>query len=143
MGPSNYTWPLCLVGFLHRSHKSLLSQSTRKILWSILKKFCDQPQPPNFLRLALLPFLTILKLSHNGMQACTLVGCEQPPLLPANIGVEQECVLAPVIFNVFLTAATLPPLPWRMAMSQSTSLSGSLFNFRRLQTKTKKLLVNS
>ena len=106
----------------------------REILWSILRKFGVPPK-----------FLNILIQLHTGMQACVLVGGEQSPSFPVNIGVKQGCVLAPVIFNVFLAAVTLlfhQSGTEGGGVSVQFRLDGSLFNLRRLQTKTKNTLVN-
>ena len=106
----------------------------REILWIILKKFGTPPK-----------FLNILKQFHTGMQACVLVGGQQSPSFPVKVGVKQGCVLAPVIFNLFLSAASLL---FHMTIKEDSGvqlqyrLDGSLFNIRRLQAKTKTTVTN-
>lgn len=47
----------------------------------------------------------LLSILHSGVQACALVA-GQSPSLPVIVGAEQGLVLAPVIFILFLMAAT-------------------------------------
>ncbi len=68
----------------------------RQVLWVILEKFGVPTR-----------FLDILHQFHVGMQACVIVGISQSPSFPVQVGVKQGCVLAPVIFNLFLAAVTL------------------------------------
>jgi len=68
----------------------------RTLLWGILSKFGCTPQ-----------FLAVLRKFHDGMPArVVLGGLESDPFM-VNVGVKQGCVLAPVIFNLFLVAITL------------------------------------
>lgn len=106
----------------------------RDILWRILQKFGVPPK-----------FLGILKQFHSGMQASVLVGGQKSPPFPVKVGVKQGCVLAPVIFNLFLTAATLlfhKTIQEDGGVKIQFRLDGSLFNIRRLQAKTKTLTSN-
>ncbi|CAJ1059687.1 Secreted RxLR effector protein 78-like 7%2C partial [Xyrichtys novacula] len=79
------------------------------------------------------------------MQARVLVGGQRSPSLLVKIGVKQECVLAPVIFNLYLTAATLlfhKTIKEEGGVQIQFCLDRSLFNIRRLQAKTKTLVTN-
>ena len=101
----------------------------RTLLWGILSKFGCTPQ-----------FLAVLREFHDGMSArVVLNGLESDPFM-VNVGVKQGCVLAPVIFNLFLVAITLlfrnRVLPADSA-GINYRLDGSLFNIRRLQAATK------
>ncbi len=101
----------------------------RQVLWVILEKFGVPPR-----------FLDILQQFHVGMQARVIVGTSQSPSFPVQVGVKQGCVLAPVIFNLFLAAVTLLS---RNSLSPDEGvclqfrLDGNLFNLRRLQAITK------
>jgi len=74
------------------------------------------------------------------MSARVVQGGELLKSFGANIGVKQGCVLAPVIFNLFLVAVTLV---FRHNTSATDGvrikyrLDGSLFNIRCLQVVTK------
>ena len=61
------------------------------------------------------------------------------------VGVKQGCVLAPVIFNLFLVAVTLffrSNIQTSDGVPFNFRLDGNLFNLRRLQAKTKTSLDN-
>ena len=74
------------------------------------------------------------------MIARVLVGGQESEPFFATVGVEQGCILAPVIFNLFLVAIAL--VFWH-GISEDDGiainyiLDGNLFNIRRLQSSTK------
>ena len=68
------------------------------------------------------------------------MGAHESDPFSVNVGVKQGCVLAPVIFNLFLVAVTLAFRSGIMTedgVGLSYRLDGSLFNIRRLQAKSK------
>ena len=68
----------------------------RDLLWKVLSKFgC----PPHFLQ--------ILREFHDGMSARVAVGGHESDPFDVLVVVKQGCVLAAVIFNLFLVAVTL------------------------------------
>ncbi|XP_076053703.1 uncharacterized protein LOC143032700 [Oratosquilla oratoria] len=67
----------------------------RELLWSALHKFGTPYK-----------FLNFLKSFHEGMNACVLAGMQKSEHFTVEMGVKQGCVLAPVVFNLFLTAVT-------------------------------------
>jgi len=66
------------------------------LLWRVLGKFGCPPH-----------FLSILREFHTDMSASVVQGGEMSKNFGANTGVKQGCILAPVIFNLFLVAVTL------------------------------------
>ena len=101
----------------------------RDLLWIILSK-CGCPPK----------FTAILREFHQGMSARAVAGGLVSEPFAVNVGVKQGCVLAPVIFNIYLAAVTLLSrhrLHQADGVSIRYRLDGSLFNLRRLQARTK------
>ncbi len=74
------------------------------------------------------------------MQIRVIVGTSQSLSFPVQVGMKQGCVLAPLIFNLFLAAVTLPirnSLSPDEGVCLQFRLDGNLFNLRRLQAITK------
>ena len=76
------------------------------------------------------------------MTAKVVVDCHESDPFMVSVGVKQGCVgvLVPVIFNLFLVAVTLAVRSGILiedGVGLSCHLDGSLFNFRRLQAKSK------
>ena len=101
----------------------------RELLWTVLEKFGTPPK-----------FLTILKKLHENMSATVLASGERSPPFNIEVGVKQGCVIAPVIFNIFISAITIlsqRAIPMEDKVAIQFRLDGSLFNLRRLQAHTK------
>ena len=101
----------------------------RTLLWGILSKFGCPPQ-----------FLAVLLEFHDGMTAKVVVGGYESDPFMVIVGVKQGCVLAPVIFNLFLVGVTLALRSGILiedGVGLSYRLDGSLVNLRRLQAKSK------
>ena len=106
----------------------------RDLLWAVLLRVgCPQK------------FVSILRSFHEGMMAqVTTGGLESRPFKVCT-GVRQGCVLAPVLFNIFLMSVN-----WLLHKEVEGSsgvlvdyrLDGNLFNIRRLQAATKFKTVN-
>jgi len=65
----------------------------RAILWKTLSKFGCPPI-----------CLAILRDFHDDLSARVIYGGASSEFFPVHVGVKQGCVLAPVIFNIFMTA---------------------------------------
>ena len=101
----------------------------RDPLWNIPRKFGFPPT-----------FIAILQQFHTGMRAQVVMAGSQSSSFSVEVGVKQGCVLAPIIFNLFLVAITLVShrdLRSSDCVGNAHSLDGGLFNLRRLQAKTK------
>jgi len=100
---------------------------SRDLLWQALGKFGCPPH-----------FLSILREFHTDMSA-RVVQRELSKSFRVNARVKQGCVLAPVIFNLFLVATTLVfrHISAADGVCIKYRLDGSLFNIRRLQAVMK------
>ena len=101
----------------------------RDLLWNILRKFGCPPT-----------FIAILQQFHTGMCAQVVMAGSQFSSFPVEVGVNQGCVQAPIIFNLLLVAmthATHRDLHSFDCAGIDYRLHGGLFSFRRLQAKTK------
>ena len=106
----------------------------RDLLWAVLLRVgCPQR------------FVNILQSFHEGMMAQVTTGGQESRPFKVCTGVRQGCVLAPVLFNIFLMSVT-----WLLHKEVEGSsgvlvdyrLDGNLFNIRRLQAATKVKTVN-
>ena len=50
--------------------------------------------------------VNIVRAFHTNMRATVAIGGEETETFDVGVGVKQGCVMAPVIFNVYLAAAT-------------------------------------
>ncbi|CAI9736456.1 Hypothetical predicted protein [Octopus vulgaris] len=102
--------------------------TSRPLLWNVLQRYGCPPE-----------LLATLRQFHDGMQTRVTLGGGQSDYFNVQVGVKQGCVLAPILFNVFLVAMTLlsrydlnpeDGIPIRYC------LDGSLFTLRRLNSLT-------
>ncbi|XP_034071876.1 LOW QUALITY PROTEIN: uncharacterized protein LOC117545945 [Gymnodraco acuticeps] len=98
----------------------------RERLWEVLIRFgCPKK------------FVNILRQFHDC--SVTIGGQESSPF-PVHTGVRQGCVLAPVLFNIFLLCVTQllhKEIEDSSGVAVDFRLDGNLFNIRRLQATTK------
>ena len=101
----------------------------RDLLWRVLARFgCPRK------------CLAMIRAFHEGMSAKVSVGGTLSDAFEVTVGVKQGCVLAPVIFNIYMAAITLTAsknLDYRHGVSIRYRLDGSLFNLQRLKTHSK------
>lgn len=101
----------------------------RDLLWRTLEKIGCPPT-----------FVSIVRAFHVGMEARVSVGGETSDPFGVIVGVKQGCVLAPVIFNLFIMGVTILS---RGALGRDDGIriryrfDGSVFNTSRLKAKTK------
>ena len=101
----------------------------RELLWRVLSKL----GVPN-------KFLKILQLFHSNMEASVTIAGSVSSSFPVERGVKQGDVLAPVLFNLYLSIVMslfLESLRAEDGVDLEYWLDGSLFNIRRLQAHTK------
>ena len=101
----------------------------RDLLWNILRKFGCPPT-----------VIVIPQQFHTGMCAQVVMAGSQSSRFPVEVGVKQGCVLATIIFNLFLVAITLVShreLQSPDCVGIEYRLDGGLFNLRLLQAKNK------
>ena len=100
----------------------------RDALWAIMKKF-GVP----------IKFLTVCKSLHNNNKSrVSYHGSLSDPFL-TNTGVRQGCVLAPLLFNIFMAALSIivdSKLQER-GLDIRYRYDGGLFNIKRLSAKTR------
>ena len=101
----------------------------REMLWDIMRRSgC-----PN-------KFTNIVRAFHDHMKATVVVGGEETEPFDVGVGVKQGCVMAPVIFNIYLAAAThlfREAFPIEQSIQITYRLDGSVFNLARLKARTK------
>ena len=84
-------------------------------------------------------FVNILRQFHDGMTARVSIRGQESSPFPVRTGVRQGCVLAPVLFNIFLLCVTqlLHKGIEDSGVTVVYRLDGNLVNIRRLQATTK------
>ncbi|CAH1259012.1 PKD1L3 [Branchiostoma lanceolatum] len=101
----------------------------RPLLWEVLRRFgCPDK------------FLAVMKALHEGAMVRVLGGGGKSDPFEVGTGVRQGCVIAPVIFNLFIAAVMMAAkqhiLP-EDCISLTYRLDGNLFNLRRLKAHTR------
>ena len=100
----------------------------RHLLWNILRK-CGCPPT----------FVAMLQQFHTGLCSQVVIADSQSSSIPVDVGENQGCVLAPIIFNqlpVTMTHVFHRDLYSSDCVEIEHRLDGGLFSQRRLQAKT-------
>ncbi|PFX31654.1 Transposon TX1 uncharacterized 149 kDa protein [Stylophora pistillata] len=99
----------------------------RAALWTVLQKLgCPRT------------FVTLIRLFHDSMTGLVFFGGEASEPFEITNGVKQECVLAPVLFNLlFACVLSYAVKDIEDGVYIRYKLDGSLFDLRRLNAKTK------
>lgn len=101
----------------------------REMMWRVMKKFgCPDK------------FTAITRAFHDNMRASVVIGGEETSTFNVELGVKQGCVIAPVLFNIYLAAATTlfrEKIPPGHGIGLTYRLDRNLFDLRRLQAGTK------
>ena len=96
-------------------------------LWGLLGKFCCPPK-----------LILLIQQLHTVMQAQVQINGNVSQSFLVAQGVKQGCVLAPTLTSIYLEALLkLCPLSLCKGVYISTRFDGTLFNLRRLKSKTK------
>ena len=101
----------------------------REILWKLLERFGCPPK-----------FISLLAALHNSMKATVVANGEESEPFEVSVGVRQGCVLASILFNLFVAAVTLLVYnnidASQVGVPVNYRLDGSLFNLQRLKART-------
>ena len=107
---------------------------TRPMLWEVLGKMGCPPW-----------YLAVLRWLPDGANSRVVHMGEKSEPFPVDAGVSQCCVLAPVLFNLFLASVTrveARDVRAEDCVTLSYRLDGSLFNLGRLRARTLTQSVN-
>ena len=100
---------------------------SRDGLWKIMLKFGCPAK-----------FISIVRQLHEGMMARVQDNGETSEAFPVTNGVKQGCVLAPTLFSIMFSAMLSDAFSGTdLGVSLTFRTDGSIFNLRRLQSKTK------
>lgn len=101
----------------------------REMLWGMLGRYgCPEK------------FVSVLRQFHDGMESRVMLGGDESSPFPVRVGVKQGCVIAPVLFNLFVMGVTVllqGDVGPDSAVCLSFRYDRSLFDIRKLQAKTK------
>ena len=101
----------------------------RELLWSILQKSGCPPR-----------YTQVVRELHDGMKVSVRYGGDLSEAFEVARGVKQGCVLAPVLFNLYLQCVTrllAASLDSRNLIHLNYRTDRSLFNLRKLKAKKK------
>ena len=102
---------------------------SRALLWDMLRRFGCPPK-----------FMAVVEALHDGAMVRVLGEGQMSDPFEVSTGVRQGCVIAPVIFNLFLAGVMMAAkhgINPEDGVPVTYRLDGSLFNLRRLKAPTK------
>ena len=85
-------------------------------------------------------YIAVLKSPHDNAEVCICSSRDTSDPFTIGIGVRQGCVIAPVIFDLFLAAVmklARSYIPHDDGIESSYRLDGSVFNLKRLTARTR------
>ena len=101
----------------------------RELLWKVLEK-CGCPPT----------FVQVIRSLHDGMKVQVRYGCDLSDSFMVSRGVKQGCVLAPILFNIYVQCITrmlAAQLEEHHLISLNYRTDRNLFDLQKLKAKTK------
>ena len=105
----------------------------REMLWRVLSKVGCPPK-----------FVNLVMQFHDGIEASVLIDGQHSEKFEVTVGVKQGCVLAPILFDTYLTGVSylVKEEMERLSICVRYRLDRSLFDLQKLKSRTKTSEIN-